>query len=62
MARSILPEVDITEADRERLIMWTRRQKSGQALALRSRIILACAEGHKNSTCPAKPFCPEPMT
>jgi transposase len=49
MARRILPEVDITEADRERLIMWTRRQKSGQALALRSRIILACAEGHKNT-------------
>ena len=49
MARRILPVLNIAEADRERLVMWTRRQKSAQALALRSRIILACAEGHKNT-------------
>ncbi len=48
MARRKLPELKISESDRERLILWTRRQKSGQALALRSRIILACSEGHKN--------------
>jgi transposase len=48
MARRVLPKLEIADADRERLVSWTRRQKTGQALALRSRIILACAEGHKN--------------
>jgi len=49
MARRILPELHIAEADREKLVMWARGQESGQPLALRSRIILACAEGHKNT-------------
>ena len=29
---------------------WSRRAKSSQALALRSKIVLACAEGHNNKT------------
>jgi transposase len=35
----------LTEAERDQLIRWTRRAKSSQALALRSKIVLACAEG-----------------
>jgi len=34
--------------ERERLLEWTRRHKSAQALALRARIVLAAAEGHTN--------------
>lgn len=34
----------LTEAERAQLVRWSRRAKSSQALALRSRIVLACAE------------------
>jgi len=34
----------LTGAEREQLTRWSRRAKSSQALALRSRIVLACAE------------------
>jgi transposase-like protein/transposase len=33
----------LTDEEREQLIRWSRRAKSGQALALRARIVLACA-------------------
>ena len=42
-----LQELKLTR-ERERLLEWTRRHKSAQALALRSRIVLAAAEGHAN--------------
>jgi transposase len=35
----------LTDAEREQLTRWARRAKSAQALALRSKIVLACAEG-----------------
>jgi transposase len=35
----------LTEAERDQLTRWARRAKSSQALALRSKIVLACAEG-----------------
>ena len=35
----------LSDAEREQLTRWARRAKSSQALALRSRIVLACAEG-----------------
>jgi transposase len=35
----------LTDAEREQLTRWARRAKSSQALALRSKIVLACAEG-----------------
>ena len=35
----------LTDAERDQLTRWARRAKSSQALALRSRIVLACAEG-----------------
>jgi transposase len=37
--------VELTEAQREELTRWTRRATTAQALALRARIVLACAEG-----------------
>src|SRR4029453_13176639 len=36
--------ITVTEADRSQLQGWVRRRKTGQALATRARIILACAE------------------
>jgi len=38
----------LTDEEREQLVRWSRRAKSSQALALRSRIVLACAEGLSN--------------
>jgi transposase len=40
------PKADLTLTDEERgeLTRWSRRAKSAQALALRARIVLACAE------------------
>jgi transposase len=34
----------LTDAERGQLVRWSRRAKSSQALALRARIVLACAE------------------
>lgn len=48
MARRILPVLKLSDADRERLEAWTRRAKTGQWLALRSRIVLSCATGKAN--------------
>ena len=39
----------MSEAEREQLESWARRGKSAQALAQRSRIVLAAAEGLKNT-------------
>jgi transposase len=38
----------LTDEERETLVRWSRRPKSAQALALRARIVLACAEGKSN--------------
>jgi len=38
-------EIVLSNAEREQLETWTRRRKTAQALALRSRIILECATG-----------------
>jgi hypothetical protein len=43
-----LPELVLTDQKRTTLERWARRRKSSQALALRCRIVLACAEGHSN--------------
>lgn len=40
--------VELTGSEREQLVRWERRRKSSQALALRSRIVLKCAEGIGN--------------
>ena len=44
-----LPELVITPEDRQSLLEWARRPKSAQALALRAKIILACAAGKTNT-------------
>ena len=36
-------------AERETLEQWTRRPKTAQPLALRARIVLACADGRSNT-------------
>ncbi len=38
----------LSDAERNELARWARRPKTGQALALRSRIVLACADGSTN--------------
>jgi len=51
MARTGRPAavVELSEAEREQLLCWSRRAKSAQALALRSRVVLACADGLSNN-------------
>jgi transposase len=40
--------IELTEEERERLESWSRRRSTAQALALRSRIVLAAAAGLSN--------------
>jgi transposase len=42
------PSIELSEAERDTLRRWVRRHTSAQALAQRSRIVLACAEGLTN--------------
>jgi len=44
-----LSPLTLVPAERLRLLEWTRRPKTAQALALRSRIVLFCAEGRSNT-------------
>jgi transposase len=44
-----LSELKLTVQESNQLVEWTRRHKTSQALALRSRIVLACAQGADNS-------------
>jgi transposase len=41
-------EIVLSDAEREQLEAWARRRKSAQALAQRSRIVLAAAAGTPN--------------
>jgi transposase len=41
-------ELMLTQAEREELVALTLRRKTAQALALRARIVLACADGQSN--------------
>ena len=41
-------EIVLTPNERKTLERWCRRHSSAQALALRCRIVLACAEGRTN--------------
>ena len=47
MARTGRPKAELTVTDQERATLerWARRPKSAQALALRRKIVLACAGG-----------------
>jgi transposase len=46
--------LELAEDEREQLLRWSRRAKSAQSLALRSKIVLACAEGLDNKQVAAK--------
>jgi transposase len=50
MARTGRPKAPLilSQDERDQLVRWSRRAKSAQALALRSRIVLACADGVDN--------------
>jgi len=41
--------IELSDNERETLTRWVRRHLSARALALRSRIVLACAEGATNT-------------
>src|SRR5947209_15817029 len=59
MPRTGRPKAELVLSDEERaqLLRWSRRAKSAQALALRSRIVLACADGDDNKTVAARLGC-----
>ena len=40
--------LNVTPEEREKLTMLARRRKTGQALAMRSRIVLGCSDGLSN--------------
>jgi transposase len=44
----------VTDAERDQLQRWARRAKTSQVLALRARIVLACAEGRENKAVAAE--------
>jgi transposase len=44
------PPLELSDEQRETLERWTRRRKTAQGLALRARIVLACATGATNKT------------
>ncbi len=44
-----LKPLTLTDDERAKLAAWTRRPKTAQRLALRSRIVLAAADGHTNT-------------
>ena len=56
MARTGRPKraLELSDSEREQLVRWERRRKSSQALVLRSRIVLKCAEGRANKAVAAE--------
>jgi len=56
MARTGRPiaQLVLSDDERENLARWARRPKSAQALALRAKIVLACAEGATNTDVAAR--------
>ncbi|MCA2230491.1 IS630 family transposase [Nonomuraea aurantiaca] len=55
-ARTGRPKAELTVTDQERAMLqrWARRAKSSQVLAIRSKIVLGCAEGKDNQQIAAK--------
>jgi transposase len=49
-----LAALELSEAERSELVSLANRRKTAQALALRARIVLACAEGGQNKVIAAR--------
>lgn len=49
-----IPPLTVTYEERETLERWVRRRKTAQALAMRARLILGCAEGKTNTVVAAE--------
>jgi transposase len=49
MPANVAAAIELSDDERRQLEAWTRRRTSAQALALRSRIVLAAADGLKNT-------------
>ncbi|NHZ79000.1 IS630 family transposase [Massilia sp. CCM 8695] len=47
-------ELVLKDTERDQLSVWARRRKTAQALALRSRIVLACSSGAENKAVAAE--------
>jgi|HubBroStandDraft_6_1064221.scaffolds.fasta_scaffold294112_1 transposase len=47
-------ELVLADAERDQLVRWARRPKTSQALALRAKIVLACAQGRDNKVVAAE--------
>ncbi|MEO9140124.1 MAG: IS630 family transposase [Jatrophihabitans sp.] len=56
MSRSGRPKavLELTDSERDQLRSWARRRSSAQAVALRSRIVLGCAQGLDNKQVAAR--------
>ena len=50
MPPNVAAEIELTDDERSQLEAWARRRTTSQALALRSRIVLAVADGHATNT------------
>lgn len=48
MGRPLMP-LSINEAERAQLVSWSRRPKTAQALAMRTRIVLLASQGGSNT-------------
>jgi transposase len=49
MASPKLAEISLSAEERQVLEGWVRRRKTSQALAIRARIVLVCADGGSNT-------------
>ena len=54
MGSSVLPRLELSASERSELLSLASRRKTAQALALRARIVLACAEGGENKAIAAQ--------
>jgi transposase len=54
MSKPVLPPLELSDAERAELMSLVSRRKTAQALALRARIVLACAEGGQNKAVAAR--------
>ena len=54
MGSSVLAPLELSQAERSELMSLASRRKTAQALALRARIVLACAEGGQNKAVAAE--------